>query len=70
MKVFVALLGIFLMLVGRFCIYRVSVKAAKLEGEGPLGERIKSDPRLQAWYRFGQSHYFMGIAAFVAAFFL
>jgi hypothetical protein len=70
MKAFVALLGIALMLIGRFCIYRVSSKAAKLEGEGTLGDKIKSQPRLQGWYRFGQSHYFMGVAAFAAAFFI
>lgn len=70
MKVFVALLGIFLMLVGRFCIYRVSIKAAKLESEGTLSDKIKSEPRLHGWYRFGQSHYFMGVAAFAAAFFI
>ena len=70
MKAFVALLGIALMLIGRFCIYRVSSQAAKLEGEGTLADKIKSRPRLQGWYRFGQSHYFMGVAAFAAAFFI
>lgn len=70
MQAFVALVGIFLMLVGRFCTYRVSRAAAQMEGGGTLADRIKSQPRLQAWYRFGQSHYFMGIAAFAAAFFI
>lgn len=70
MKAFVALLGIFLMLVGRFCIYRVSSRARKIEGPGTLSDKIKSEPRLQGWYRFGQSHYFMGVAAFAAAFFI
>lgn len=70
LKAFVALLGILLMLIGRFCTYRVSRRAAQIEGPGPLGDKIKSEPRLQGWYRFGQSHYFMGIAAFAAAFFL
>jgi hypothetical protein len=70
LKAIVAIVGVLLMLIGRFCIYRVSRRAALIEGQGPLGDRIKSEPRLQAWYRFGQSHYFMGIAAFAAAFFL
>lgn len=70
MKAFVALVGIMLMLIGRFCTYRVSRRAALIEGEATLGDKIKSEPRLQAWYRFGQSHYFMGIAAFAAAFFI
>jgi hypothetical protein len=70
MKVFVALLGIAFMLIGRFCIYRVSSRAAKLEGEGTLSDKIKSEPRLHGWYRFGQSHYLMGVAAFAAAFFI
>ena len=70
LKVFVALVGILLMLVGRFCTYRVSRAAAQMEGDDTLADRIKAQPRLQAWYRFGQSHYFMDIAAFAAAFFL
>lgn len=70
LKAFVALLGIFLMLVGRFCTYKVSRRAALIEGTGTLADKIKSEPRLAAWYRFGQSHYFMGIAAFAAAFFI
>ena len=70
LQAFVALVGVLLMLIGRFCTYRVSVQASKLPDGGTLADRIKSQPRLQAWYRFGQSHYFMGIAAFVAAFFL
>jgi len=70
LKAFVAIAGILLMLIGRFCIYRVSSRAAKLEGPGTLSDKIKSAPRLQGWYRFGQSHYFMGVAAFAAAFFI
>ncbi len=70
MKVFLALLGVGLMLIGRFCTYRVARRAALIEGSGTLGDKIKAEPRLQAWYRFGQSHYFMGVAAFAAAFFI
>lgn len=70
LKAFVALLGVALMLIGRFCTYRVARAAARIEGEATLGDKIKADPRLSGWYRFGQSHYFMGIAAFVAAFFI
>lgn len=70
LKAFVALAGILLMLIGRFCTYRVSRRAALLEAPGSLGDKIKSEPRLQAWYRFGQSHYLMGVAAFAAAFFV
>ncbi|MDE2598934.1 MAG: hypothetical protein KGL40_04855 [Rhodocyclaceae bacterium] len=70
LKALVAIAGVLLMLVGRFCIYRVSRRASQLDGPGTLGDKIKSEPRLSAWYRFGQSHYFMGVAAFAAAFFI
>lgn len=70
LKAFVALAGILLMLIGRFCTYRVSRQAAQLQNAGTLSERIKAHPRLHAWYRFGQSHYLMGVAAFAAAFFI
>jgi hypothetical protein len=70
MKAFIAIVGILLMLLGRFCIYRVTSRAAKLDVPGTLSDKIKSQPRLQGWYRFGQSHYFMGVAAFAAAFFI
>ncbi|HTJ97008.1 MAG TPA: hypothetical protein VL381_06025 [Rhodocyclaceae bacterium] len=70
MKAALAIVGLLLIIVGRFFIYSASKQAWRIEGDGSAMDKLSANPSLKARYRFGQTQYFLGIAVFIACLFL